>query len=101
VAGSLRPGGRSSQPRSPRHHWQAPRTTPAARRAPWRNGGVPSTTLAAWAGHSVEVLLKTCAKCLNGGDAAVRVRVQVALGTARRRRSGLAAQLGRVFGAED
>ena len=46
----------------------------------WLNGGVPPTTVAEWAGHSVEVLLKTYAKCLDGGDAAVRGRVQVALG---------------------
>ena len=46
----------------------------------WLNGGVPPTTVAEWAGHSVEVLLKTYAKCLDGGDAAVRGRVQAALG---------------------
>jgi integrase len=46
----------------------------------WLNGGVPSTTVAEWAGHSVEVLLKTYAKCLDGGDVAVRGRVLAALG---------------------
>jgi hypothetical protein len=41
---------------------------------------VPATTVAEWAGHSVEVLLKIYAKCLDGGDALVRRRVQAALG---------------------
>jgi integrase len=48
----------------------------------WLNGGVPATTVAEWAGHSVEVLLQTYAKCLDGGDAVVRLRVQEALGHA-------------------
>jgi integrase len=46
----------------------------------WLNGGVPPTTVAEWAGHSVEVLLRIYAKCLDGGDALVRQRVQAALG---------------------
>jgi integrase len=46
----------------------------------WLNGGVPATTVAEWAGHSVEVLLRIYAKCLDGGDALVRRRVQEALG---------------------
>jgi hypothetical protein len=46
----------------------------------WLNGGVPPTTVAEWAGHSVEVLLKIYAKCLDGSDALVRRRVQAALG---------------------
>jgi integrase len=48
----------------------------------WLNGGVPPTTVAEWAGHSVEVLLKIYAKCLDGGDAMIRRRVQEALGHA-------------------
>ena len=48
----------------------------------WLNGGVPPATVAEWAGHSVEVLLKIYAKCLDGGDALVRWRVQAALGYA-------------------
>ena len=32
------------------------------------------------AGHSVEVLLRIYAKCLDGGDALIRQRVQAALG---------------------
>jgi integrase len=46
----------------------------------WLNGGVPPTTVAEWAGHSVEVLLKIYAKCLDGTDAVNRQRVQTALG---------------------
>ena len=48
----------------------------------WLNGGVPPTTVAEWAGHSVEILLRIYAKCLDGGDALVRRRVQAALGYA-------------------
>ncbi|GDY33924.1 hypothetical protein GTS_55570 [Gandjariella thermophila] len=48
--------------------------------ATWLNGGVPPTTVAEWAGHSVEVLLKIYAMCLDGTDAATRQRVQEALG---------------------
>jgi hypothetical protein len=38
--------------------------------------------VAEWAGHSVEVLLRIYAKCLDGGDALIRQRVQAALGYA-------------------
>ena len=48
----------------------------------WLNGGVPPTMVAEWAGHSVEVLLRIYAKCLDGGDALIRRRVQAALGYA-------------------
>lgn len=37
----------------------------------WLNAGVPATQVAEWAGHSVEVLLSTYAKCLDGPDQAV------------------------------
>ncbi|WP_199439296.1 tyrosine-type recombinase/integrase [Umezawaea beigongshangensis] len=46
----------------------------------WLNGGVPAVTVAEWAGHSVEVLLKIYVKCLDGEAAAVRQRVEAALG---------------------
>jgi integrase len=46
----------------------------------WLNGGVPATQVAEWAGHSVEVLLKVYAKCLDGQDEAARRRVMDALG---------------------
>lgn len=46
----------------------------------WLNGGVPATRVSMWAGHSVEILLKIYAKCLDGEDAALRARVEAALG---------------------
>jgi integrase len=46
----------------------------------WLNGGVPATQVAEWAGHSVEVLLKVYAKCLDGHEEIARSRVQQALG---------------------
>jgi integrase len=46
----------------------------------WLNGGVPPTDVATWAGHSVEILLKIYAKCLDGGTEILRQRVQAALG---------------------
>jgi integrase len=46
----------------------------------WLNGGVPPTTVAEWAGHSVEVLLKIYAKCLDGEAEVLRQRVETALG---------------------
>jgi integrase len=45
----------------------------------WLNGGVPPTVVAEWAGHSVEVLLRIYAKCLDGSDALIRWRVEAAL----------------------
>lgn len=46
----------------------------------WLNGGVPPTQVAEWAGHSVEVLLKVYAKCLDGQNMLARRRVLDALG---------------------
>jgi integrase len=45
----------------------------------WLNGGVPAPQVAAWAGHSVDVLLRVYAKCIAGQDDAVRRRVEQAL----------------------
>ena len=45
----------------------------------WLNGGVPATTVAEWAGHSVEVLLRIYAKCLDGATDQMRRRVDDAL----------------------
>ncbi|SOD73288.1 phage integrase family protein [Jatrophihabitans sp. GAS493] len=45
----------------------------------WLAAGVPPTQVAAWAGHSVEVLLGIYAKCLDGGAAQMRARVENAL----------------------
>jgi len=46
----------------------------------WLNGGVAPTQVAEWAGHSVEVLLRTYAKCLDGQQHAARRRIEEALG---------------------
>ncbi|GAA3809022.1 hypothetical protein [Amycolatopsis tucumanensis] len=45
----------------------------------WLNGGVEATRVAKWAGHSLSVLLRVYAKCLDGGEQAARDRVQRAL----------------------
>ena len=46
----------------------------------WLNAGVPATQVAEWAGHSVHVLLKVYAKCIDGQDEAARQRIERALG---------------------
>ncbi|GAB2657059.1 tyrosine-type recombinase/integrase [Saccharopolyspora gloriosae] len=46
----------------------------------WLNAGVEPTRVAEWAGHSVHVLLRVYAKCLDGGETAARQRVQDLLG---------------------
>jgi integrase len=43
------------------------------------NAGVEATRIAAWAGHSVAVLLRVYAKCLDGGEQAARAKVQQAM----------------------
>jgi integrase len=45
----------------------------------WLNAGVPATQVAEWAGHSVHVLLKVYAKCIEGQDEVARRRIEVAL----------------------
>lgn len=45
----------------------------------WLNAGVPPTYATAWAGHSVNVLLRVYAKHIVGQDEAARRRVQAAL----------------------
>jgi integrase len=45
----------------------------------WLNAGVPPTQVAAWAGHSVEVLLRIYAKCIDGQDAIAKCRIAEAL----------------------
>ncbi|WP_432981558.1 tyrosine-type recombinase/integrase [Dactylosporangium sp. CA-233914] len=45
----------------------------------WLNAGVPATQVAEWAGHSVNVLLKVYAKCIDGQDEAARRRIEAAL----------------------
>lgn len=51
----------------------------------WLNGGVPAPQVAEWAGHSVEVLHRVYAKCIDGQDAVVRRRVELALGSGQPR----------------
>ena len=46
----------------------------------WLNGGIPPAQIAEWAGHSVAILLKTYAKCLDGQDAIAKRRIEEALG---------------------
>ncbi|WP_246271963.1 integrase [Amycolatopsis acididurans] len=46
----------------------------------WLSGGVEATRVAKWAGHSLAVLLRVYAKCLDGGEQAARDRVEKALG---------------------
>ncbi|WP_206686110.1 hypothetical protein [Kribbella qitaiheensis] len=62
----------------------------------WLNGGVPPTQVAEWAGHSVEVLLKIYAKCLDGGAVAMRRRMEEALGMPA---AGTVPKLERALGA--
>jgi hypothetical protein len=45
----------------------------------WLNSGVPAPQVAAWAGHSVDVLLRVYAKCIAGQEHAARRRIEEAL----------------------
>jgi integrase len=45
----------------------------------WLNGGVPAAQVAEWAGHSVAVLLKVYAKCIDGQDHIAKRRIEDAL----------------------
>jgi site-specific recombinase XerD len=45
----------------------------------WLNAGVPATQVAEWAGHSVHVLLKVYARCIDGQDEAAKRRIEAAL----------------------
>jgi integrase len=66
-------------------------STPLARRpydlrhacvSTWLNAGVPATQVAEWAGHSVDVLLRIYAKCLDGTQDAAQRRIEETLGPA-------------------
>ena len=46
----------------------------------WLNGGVGPAQVAEWAGHSVDVLLKIYAKCLDGEESIALKRIGEALG---------------------
>jgi integrase len=55
----------------------------------WLNAGVPAAQVAEWAGHSINVLLRVYAKCIDGQDEAAKARIEAALevnatGTAQR-----------------
>lgn len=63
--------------------------TPLARRpydlrhaavSTWLSGGVPAAQVAEWAGHSVDVLLRVYAKCLDADQARSLARIAEALG---------------------
>lgn len=43
------------------------------------NAGVEATGVASWAGHSITVLLRVYAKCLDGGEQAARTKVERAM----------------------
>lgn len=45
----------------------------------WLNGGVAPAQVAEWAGHSVEVLLRTYARCLDGQHDIAKRRIMEAL----------------------
>jgi integrase len=45
----------------------------------WLNGGVGPTQVAEWAGHSVTILLRIYAKCLDGQESTALLRIQDAL----------------------
>ena len=67
VAGLADGSGLWAPPRSGRHAAVAASLRPASLRVTWwLDSGVPPTEVAAWAGHSVEVLMRTYAKCMTG-----------------------------------
>jgi integrase len=45
----------------------------------WLNGGVPPAHAAEWAGHSVAVLLRVYARCIDGQDELSKRRIENAL----------------------
>ena len=45
----------------------------------WLNGGIPPAQVAEWAGHSVAILLKVYAKCIDGQDHITKRRIEDAL----------------------
>jgi integrase len=45
----------------------------------WLNGGVNPTQVAEWAGHSVDILLRIYAKCLDGQEGTALRRIEEAL----------------------
>jgi len=49
----------------------------------WLHAGVDSTQVAAWAGHSVAVLMRVYASCLDGHEAVAKKRIEAAFEAAR------------------
>lgn len=47
----------------------------------WLNAAVPPAQVAAWAGHTVAVLLQVYSKCIDGQDETVKHRIEDALNT--------------------
>ena len=45
----------------------------------WLNAGVPAPDVAERAGHSVDVLLKVYAKCIDGNASTMNARIDIAL----------------------
>ncbi|GLY92296.1 hypothetical protein [Actinoallomurus iriomotensis] len=45
----------------------------------WLSGGVPPTQVATWAAHTVDVLLRIYASCLDGQDEIAKRRIPEAL----------------------
>ncbi|WP_435871073.1 hypothetical protein [Micromonospora musae] len=45
----------------------------------WRNAGLPAPEVAERAGHSVDVLLKVDAKCIDGDRSRMNERIEAAL----------------------
>lgn len=64
------------------HHLARPYDLRHAAVSTWLNGGVAPAQVAEWAGHSVEVLLRVYAKCLEDGERAALRRLGEALGAA-------------------
>jgi integrase len=48
----------------------------------WLNAGVPAPQVAEWAGHSVDVLLRIYARCVDGQDSVAKNRISAALDAA-------------------
>lgn len=65
---------------STRHHWRGePYDLRHAGVSLWLNAGVPAPEVAERAGHSVDVLLKVYAKCIDGQTDVVNQRIEAAL----------------------
>jgi integrase len=64
----------------------------------WRlNSGVPATEVAAWAGHSVEVLMRVYARCVTGLEDVWISRMEGALRLEGARAQGRGDDRGRVL----